>query len=83
MPGGRPRKYARPEEAARAHAGRERARRARTLVVERTAVTGLLEAVEQAAAAGHPVARLVKSATPASLLGNLAHWFRTSPGRTE
>jgi hypothetical protein len=83
MPGGRPRKYARPEDAARAHAGRERERRARTLAMQRAAVAGLLEAVEQAAAAGHPVARLVKSATPDSLLANLTHWFRTSTGRTE
>jgi hypothetical protein len=51
--------------------------------MQRAAVAGLLEAVEQAAAAGHPVARLVKSATPDSLLANLTHWFRTSTGRTE
>jgi hypothetical protein len=76
MPGGRPRKYARPEEAAQAHARRERARRLRTIMVERAAVVGLLQAVEEAAAAGHGIARLVKSGTPDSLLRNLAYWFQ-------
>jgi len=83
MPGGRPRKYGRPEEAAQAHAQRERARRARTLAVERAAVAALLQAVAQAAAAGNATARLVKSGTPDSLLWNLAHWFQTSAGRTD
>ena len=83
MPGGRPRKYARPAEAARAHAQRERARRARMVAVERTAVADLLHAVAAAAAAGHPVARLVKSGTPDSLLRNLARWFRTGAGPSE
>jgi hypothetical protein len=82
MPGGRPRKYLRPEEAAPAHAGRERARRARTLAVERAAVAALMEAVEQAAAAGNATAQLVKSGTPDSLLRNLAHWFQAGAGRT-
>jgi hypothetical protein len=77
MPGGRPRKYRRPEEAAAAHAERERARRSRTIAVERAAVAELLQAVEDAAAAGHALARLVKSGTPDSLLWNLAHWFRS------
>ena len=83
MPGGRPRKYARPEDAARAHAGRERARRARTLAVERAAVADLLQAVERAAAAGNALAQTVKSGTPDSLLWNLARWFRTGAGPTE
>ncbi len=80
MPGGRPRKYERPEEAAQAHAQRERARRARRLAVERAAVVELLEAVEEAAAAGNAVARLVRSGTPESLLRNLARWFRDYSG---
>jgi hypothetical protein len=75
MPGGRPRKYAQPEEAAQAHAQRERARRARTLAVERAAVVELMHAVDQAATAGNALARLVKSSTPDSLFRNLAHWF--------
>jgi hypothetical protein len=82
MPGGRPRKYPRPAEAAQAHAQRERARRARMIGVERAAVAELLRAVEQAAAAGHTVARRVKSGTPDSLLRNLAHWFQEDAGRT-
>ena len=77
MPGGRPRKYVRPEEAAQAHAQRERARRWRTITVERAAVTALLQAVEEAAAAGHEIAQLVKSGTADSLLRNLAHWFQS------
>ena len=80
MAGGRPRKYSRPEEGAQAHAERERARRRRTLAVERAAVTALLQAVEEAAAAGDAVARSVKSGTPESLLRNLAHWFRSVAG---
>lgn len=76
MPGGRPRKHLRPADAAQAHAGRERARRARTLAVERAAVAALLQAVDQAAAAGHAVARRVQSGRPDSLLRNLAHWFQ-------
>jgi hypothetical protein len=43
--------------------------------VERAAVAALLQAVEKAAAAGHPVARLVRTGTPDSLLRNLARWF--------
>ena len=82
MPGGRPRKHRRPAEAAQAHAERERARRARLTTVERAAVAALLQAVEQAAAAGHAVARRVKSGTPNSLLWNLAHWFQEEAGRT-
>jgi hypothetical protein len=77
MPGGRPRKHAGPEEAAQAHAQRERARRARRMTVERAAVENLMEAVEEAAARGNGMARLVKTGTPESLLRNLAHWFRT------
>ena len=80
MPGGRPRKHGRPAEAAQAHAQRERARRARTIAVERAAVAALMQAVEEAAAAGHPTARLVKTSTPESLLRNLAHWFQTGAG---
>jgi len=80
MPGGRPRKHPRPEDAAQAHAQRERARRARTMVVERATVAALMQAVEQAAAAGNAIAKLVKSGTPDSLLRNLAHWFRTYAG---
>ena len=77
MPGGRPRKHARPEEAAQAHAQRERARRARLMALERSAVEALMQAVEEAAARGDAMARRVKSGTPESLLRNLAHWFRT------
>jgi hypothetical protein len=80
MPGGRPRKYQRPAEAAQAHAQRERARRARRLAVERAAVVDLLQAVEEAAAAGNAIARSVKSGTPESLLRNLARWFRANSG---
>jgi hypothetical protein len=80
MPGGRPRKHARPEEAAQAHAQRERARRARGMVLERSAVEALMQAVEEAAARGDAMARVVKSGTPESLLRNLAHWFRTRAG---
>ena len=83
MPGGRPRKYPRPAEAAQAHAQRERARRARLLAVERAAVAELMQAVDQAAAAGNAVARLVKSRTPDSLLRNLAHWFQAGVGSTD
>jgi hypothetical protein len=83
MPGGRPRKHARPEEAAQAHAQRERARRARRIAVERAAVERLIAAVEEAAARGNAVARLVKSGTPESLLRNLAHWFQTGAGPTD
>jgi len=85
MPGGRPRKYRRPEEAARAHAERERARRARTVAVARAAVAALMAAVEQAAAGrgeAGPVARLVKTGTPDSLLRNLARWFEQGAGPT-
>ena len=78
MPGGRPRKYPRPAEAAQAHRERERARRARLVAVERAAVEALMQAVEQAAAAGNATARLVRSGTPESLLRNLAHWFQAS-----
>ena len=74
MPWGRPRKHAGPEEAAQAHAQRERARR---MALERSAVEALMQAVEEAAARGDAMARLVKSGTPESLLRNLAHWFRT------
>ena len=77
MPGGRPRKHAGTEEAAAAHAQRERARRARRMTVERAAVERLMEAVEEAAARGNKMARLVKTGTPEGLLRNLAHWFRT------
>jgi hypothetical protein len=80
MPGGRPRKHARAEEAAQAHAQRERARRARLIAVERTAVESLIEAVEEAAVRGNPMARLVQTGAPESLLRNLAHWFRTCAG---
>ena len=80
MPGGRPRKHARPEEAAQAHAQRERARRARRMALERSAVEALMQAVEEAAARGDAMARVVKSGAPESLLRNLAHWFRTSTG---
>jgi hypothetical protein len=82
MAGGRPRKHTRPEDAAQAHAQRERTRRARKIPVERAAVEGLMQAVEEAAARGNTLARLVKSGTPESLLGNLAHWFRTCTGPT-
>ena len=82
MPGGRPRKHARPEEAAQAHAQRERARRARMIAVERAAVEALMQAVEEAAGRGNTMARLVKSGTPESLLWNIAHWFRTCAGPT-
>ncbi len=77
MPGGRPRKYPRPAEAAQAHRERERARRARLVAVERAAVEALMQAVEQAAA-GNATARLVRSGTPESLLRNRAHWFQAS-----
>jgi hypothetical protein len=83
MPGGRPRKHARPEEAAQAHAQRERARRARRMALERSAVEALIQAVEEAAARGDAMARSVKSGTPESLLRNLAHWFRTGAGATD
>jgi len=83
MPGGRPRKYARPEEAAQAHAQRERARRGRRLAVERAAVAALMQAVEQAAAAGNATAQCVKSGTPDSLLWNLARWFQAGGGRAD
>ena len=82
MPGGRPRKYQWPAEAAQAHAQRERARRARTLGVERAAVAALMHAVDQAAAAGNTIAQSVKSRTPNSLLRNLAHWFKAGAGPT-
>ena len=39
-------------------------------------------AVEQAAAAGNAIARLVQSGTPDSLLRNLAHWFQAGAGLT-
>ena len=80
MPGGRPRKYGRPEEAAQAHAQRERGRRGRRLAVERAAVAALMQAVDQAAAGGNATAQLVKSGTPDSLLWNLARWFQTGAG---
>ena len=83
MPGGRPRKHAQPEEAAQAHAQRERARRARRMTVGRSAVEALMQAVEEAAGRGNAMARLVKSGTPESLLRNLAHWFRTCAGPTD
>ena len=83
MPGGRPRKHERPEEAAQAHARRERERRARRMTVERSAVEALMEAVEEAATRGDPMARCVKSGTPESLLRNLAHWFRSSVAAAE
>ena len=83
MPGGRPRKYPRPAEAAQAHAQRERARRARSLVVERAAVAELMQAVDQAATAGNAIARLVKSSTADSLLRNLAHWFQAGARPTD
>jgi hypothetical protein len=83
MLGGRPKKHARPEEAAQAHAQRERARRARRMALERSAVEELMQAVEEAAARGNAMARLVKSGTPESLLRNLAHWFRSCTGPTE
>jgi hypothetical protein len=83
MPGGRPRKHARPEEAAQAHAQRERARRARQMALERSAVEALMQAVEEAAARGDAMARLVKSGTPESLVRNLAHWFRSRAGSLE
>jgi hypothetical protein len=50
------------------------------MAVERAAVESLIDAVEEAAARGNGVARLVKSGTPESLLRNLAHWFRTCDG---
>ena len=78
MPGGRPRKYPRPAEAAQAHRERERARRARLVAVERAAVEALMQAVEQAAAAGNATAQLVQSSKPGDLLRNLAHWFQAS-----
>jgi hypothetical protein len=78
MAGGRPRKHARPEEAAQAHAQRERARRTRRMALERGAVETLMQAVEEAAARGDAMARVVQSGTPESLLRNLAHWFRSS-----
>jgi hypothetical protein len=83
MPGGRPRKYPRPAEAAQAHAQRERARRARALAVERAAVAELMQAVDQAAAAGNAVAQSVKSSTPDRLLRNRAHWFQAGVGPTD
>jgi hypothetical protein len=83
MPGGRPRKHARPEEAAQAHAQREQARRAGRIALERRAVEALMEAVEEAAARGETLAQVVKSGTPESLLRNLAHWFRTRSGALE
>jgi hypothetical protein len=51
--------------------------------VERAAVAALLQAVEQAAAAGNATAQRVKSGTPDSLLRNLAHWFQTGAGRAD
>lgn len=83
MPGGRPRKHARAEEAAQAHAQREQARRARRMALERSAVEALMQAVEEAAERGDALARLVKSGTPESLLRNLAHWFRSGAGPPE
>jgi len=83
MPGGRPRKHEQAEEAAQAHARRERERRARRMTLERSAVDALMEAVEEAATRGDPVARCVKSGTPESLLRNLAHWFRSGAGSAE
>jgi hypothetical protein len=77
MPGGRPRKYASPEEAAQAHAQRERTRRRRTLAVERAAMEALLQAVEDAATSGHAIARLIRTGTPDSLLRNLTRWFQS------
>jgi hypothetical protein len=53
------------------------------LAVERAAVAELMQAVDQAAAAGNAVARLVKSGTPDSLLRNLAHWFQAGVGSTD
>jgi hypothetical protein len=47
------------------------------MAVERAAVESLMDAVEEAAARGNAMARLVKTGTPESLLRNLAHWFRT------
>jgi hypothetical protein len=82
MPGGRPRKHATPEAAAQAHTQRERARRARTVAVERAAVAALMQAVDEAAATGNAVARLVKTGTPDSLLRNLARWFHACAGPT-
>jgi len=76
MPGGRPRKYLRPEDEARVRAERERARRALTMRVDRAAVAELMQAVEQAAAAGNAIAQLVQSSKPGDLLRNLAHWFQ-------
>lgn len=83
MPGGRPRKHARPEEAAQAHAQREKARRGRRMALERSAVEALMQAVEEAAARGDAMAQCVRSGTPESLLRNLAHWFRTRRGSLE
>jgi hypothetical protein len=42
-----------------------------------------MEAVEEAAAREDEMARAVKSGRPESLLRNLAHWFRRSPGPAE
>jgi len=48
------------------------------VAVERAAVAALVQAVEQAAAAGNATARLVRSGTPESRLRNLAHWFQAN-----
>jgi len=44
--------------------------------VDRAAVAELMQAVEQAAAAGNAIAQLVQSSKPGDLLRNLAHWFQ-------
>jgi hypothetical protein len=52
------------------------------MTVERAAVAALMQAVEEAAATGNPIARLVKTGTPDSLLRNLTHWFQMHAGAT-
>ena len=76
----RPRKYTTVEQRQQAHAASQRAYRRRlveeTVPVDRKAMEGLLAAGNAAAAAGDPVARRVRTATPDSLFRNLGRHLR-------
>ena len=84
---GRPRKYHTEQERRQAAAARQQAYRlrqlAKTAIVDRTALEGLLAAVEAAAAAGDPVARKVRGGSADALLRNLVRWFQERSGAGE
>lgn len=76
----RPRKHQTEEQERQAHAAAQARYRRRlvegTVPVDRAALEELVAAVEEAAAAGDPIARLVRGGTADALVRNLARWFQ-------